>query len=104
MRRPICKVARLSEWHRIKREHPEGAVVEATAVRHAGFGALCEVGKGATRRSFAPAKEPAQSLMGIADLCEGDHGIPRHGLPRGLADVRPEGSQEPCSMRSQSTL
>lgn len=44
MRPTLNRVARLSDWHRIKREHHVGRVVDAVAVRRVGFGALCAVG------------------------------------------------------------
>jgi signal transduction histidine kinase len=40
----VPKIVRRNEWNRIKGDHPRGCIVDAVAVRHEGFGAICEVG------------------------------------------------------------
>ena len=44
MTQPRPKIARLSDWHRVKQTHELGCRVEARVDRHVGFGALCWIG------------------------------------------------------------
>ena len=42
---PTKRRLRLSDWHRVKREHHRGKLVDAVICRQVGFGAICFVGK-----------------------------------------------------------